>query len=113
MAPVRSERCCMLPGSSRSSSIEALKGQLFDHIVMHFGKDNGVPMMVAGGGAVIEEIELAVERFLFCPSIASAALSTEINAMAEMWRSLDRMTRSERHPSPRAPSLAYAMPMAV
>jgi hypothetical protein len=103
----------MLRGSGRTSNIEALKGQLFDHIVMHFGKDNGVPMMVAGGGAVIEEIELAVERLLLCPSVASAALSTEINAMAEMWRSLDRMTRSERYPARNAPSMPYAMPMAV
>ena len=103
----------MLPGSSRSSSIDALKGQLFDHIVMHFGKDNGVPMTVAGGGAVIEEIELAVERLLFCPSAVSAAISTEVSAMAEMWRSLDRMTRSERYPARKAPSMPYAMPMAV
>ena len=51
---------------------------------MHFGKDNGVPMMMAGADTVLEEIELAVERLLICPSASTAELSPEVSAMAEI-----------------------------
>ena len=103
----------MFRSSDRQSGIDALKGKLFDSIVMHFGKDNGVPMMMAGADTVLEEIELAVERLLICPSASTAELSPEVSAMAEMWRTLDRTTRSERVPPRRLPSVPYAMPMAV
>ena len=104
----------MMRSFARSSGVEALKGQLFDSIVMHFGKDNDIPMMMAGAGAVLEEIESAVERLLICPSASKAALSPEVNAMAEMWRNLDRMTRVQPRPArPKLPSMPFAMPMAV
>jgi hypothetical protein len=81
----------------RSSNGDRLQGQLFDKIVTLFAKENDVPMMAAGGYAVLEEIELAVESFLLRESRPVMNLTPEISAMAEMWRHLEReATRARR-----------------
>lgn len=101
--------------SDRSSNSDTLQGLLFDQIAKLFAKENDLPMMAAGGNAVLEQVEWAVESFLLRETRPVMGLSPEINAMAEMWRKLERESRSRRVTTAWSalPAASFSAPMAI